>query len=134
MERVRLPHRGDRRRRGTATTYAYNGNGQLVSFQNPLGLIGTQVYNGVGQVIALINPLGAAATYTYNANGLVQTAQDPLGHVTTYLRDQVNRLTDDHRPAGEHQQLPVRCQQPAGADRSTRWARPGRIPTTRTAA
>jgi len=74
------------------TLYGYNAAGDLLAFQNHLGVGNSYTYDTLGRKIAMIdNDLGDW-TYTYDANGNLQTQTDAESQVITFAYDELNRV------------------------------------------
>lgn len=107
--------------RGYTTTYAYDGNGNVVKVTNArgdfsengydsLGFLnwskdfrGSKTwyeYNANGNLIKVTNPVNAQTRFGYDAVGRRTTATSPGGHVTTTVYDADDRIVNVTDPLG----------------------------------
>lgn len=90
----------------STTWYTYDGDGLLVSQENPDGGVHTFTYtDGDGGVPANLlasetDPLGRTTSYTYDAAGDLVSRTSPGGGTTTYTYDDSHRLISTTTPGG----------------------------------
>ena len=75
-----------------ATTYTYDGSGNMTSVTDPLANTTTYEYNANGNPTKTTDPLGNITTYTYDGMGNRLTETDALGNTTTHAYDLMGRL------------------------------------------
>ncbi len=75
------------------TTFGYDGSGNQVTRQNPLGKTWTTIYDCLSRVKATLDPLAHRTSLGYDAASRQVTATSPLGLVTTSVYDAASRLT-----------------------------------------
>jgi YD repeat-containing protein len=68
---------------GKATTYTYNGRGQVLTRTDPMGRVTALEYAGNGDLTAMTDPSGATTRYGSDALGRRTTTTSPLGSVVT---------------------------------------------------
>jgi RHS repeat-associated protein len=95
--------------RSSATTYAYNPDGQLTSVTDPtipnaaLPVPSTYTYDDLGRLRAAKDAMAAgtevSVTYTYDEHGNPKTRGDKTG-IYAYLVDELDRMTGITDPAG----------------------------------
>jgi RHS repeat-associated protein len=80
------------------TTYAYDGNGNLVKKTGGAGELQTSTYDERNLLLSKSGPRGG--TFAYDGNGNLKTFADPLGHATSYQVDGYDRLAVKTDAAG----------------------------------
>jgi RHS repeat-associated protein len=80
---------------GGVTSFAYDGNGNLLSVTDPEHLQNptTYLYDSMDRLQTRTDPLGSSESYQYDGNGNLTQFTDRRGVVTTYTYDPLNRLT-----------------------------------------
>jgi RHS repeat-associated protein len=78
---------------GNATTYAYDGNRNLLSKTDPDGTTTTYAYDSSGNMTSTTDALGQTTTHTYNEYGQVASTTDPEGNTTSNNYDEKGNLT-----------------------------------------
>jgi len=89
------------------TTYAYDGNGNLLRTTHPYPGGGTvnhdTGYDQLDRAVSSTDPLGRTSVIGYDNTGNIVSTADPLGHTTTYTYDANGRLTAMTAPDGGSQ-------------------------------
>ena len=81
-----------RDRRGNATVYVYDDNGNILVETNALGETVTRSYDQNGNELSRTNHLGETTSWTYDERGNQLSETDPLGNVTTSSYSDRNQL------------------------------------------
>jgi len=68
---------------GNTTTFAYDGQGRLVSITDPVGKVTTLQYAG-DHLSQVTDPAGRATRFSVDANGDLVSITDAMGYVTAY--------------------------------------------------
>lgn len=89
--------RGDEQR---ATTYNYDGLGNLASVVDPRGVVTTYTYDRLGRVTKLTDALGGETLYQYDAFGNQTAVRDARGYWTYNSYDNLGRLTQTTDASG----------------------------------
>jgi RHS repeat-associated protein len=83
------------------SSYSYDADGNLVTFTEPEGDLGTYLavttftYNARNELVSVTDALNKTTTYIYDPDGNVTSAIDPLDNINTYTYDNAdNMLTD----------------------------------------
>ncbi len=112
-------------RNNNSTTYAYDGNSNLTSVTDSVGLVTTFSYLGgklqqitdpagrqttfqhdsSGNLIRITNPDGTFVTYVYDNSGKLTRATDERGNSTNYAYNFAGRFSQSTRPNGETRDL-----------------------------
>ena len=79
----------------TATTYAYDHLGNLISQTDALGNVTKYAYNDRSELVSQTDPDGDVTTYTYDPAGNMLTMTDPDGNRTAWTYDALNRVTQE---------------------------------------
>lgn len=85
---------------GNATSFSYDGRGNLTQSRDANGNVTGYAYNSFGQVTESTDPLGNRTKYDYDVLGNLVTVTDPLGNVTRFRYDAVSRLIETADPLG----------------------------------
>jgi len=85
---------------GNSTSAAYDAGDNKLSDTNALGKTTTYTYDGFGNRLTETDPLNHVTTYTYNGFGKPLTVTDPNGHVTTNTYDGSGNLLTTRDPLG----------------------------------
>jgi RHS repeat-associated protein len=76
------------------TVFTYDANDHLKTVKDPkLSAATTYNYDGLGNLASQISPDTGTTTFTYDAAGNIATLTDARGAVTTYTYDVLNRVT-----------------------------------------
>jgi RHS repeat-associated protein len=78
---------------GRRTTFAYDGNDNLVSLTNPRGHSRTATYDVMDNLSSQTDELGRTETYVYDHEGDRTRRTDRRGYTTAYAYDATRRLT-----------------------------------------
>jgi RHS repeat-associated protein len=84
---------------GNTTTFAYDGNGNMIGVTDPLGDTTALAYNSAGQPTSITDALGSQTQLTYSLGNLVGTT-DPLGRASTMFVDGAGRIAATTDPLG----------------------------------
>jgi RHS repeat-associated protein len=85
---------GDANTQTATTTFTYDDNNNLASITDPEnGSMHFLEYDGMGNLLRFEDPLGYEWSYTYDAMGRRTSVTDPLGNTTSYEYDGANNLT-----------------------------------------
>lgn len=88
---------------GTMQTFTHDGNGNVLTAVDPLGMTSTFTYNARGQILTATDPAGGVATFTYDAaTGNPASSRDSDTGVTTYTYDTFSRVTRVTHPDATH--------------------------------
>jgi len=87
-------------RRGSRTTYEYNGAALMIRAVDPNGGGTSYMYNLAGQVTSVTDPRGNTTTSEYNTAGGVAATVSPRGARTTFEYDSSGRLLRTVNPLG----------------------------------
>ena len=79
--------------------YGLNGQGEVVSYQDPRAITTAYVRNGFGEVIQEVSPDAGATVYVRDARGLVTSKTDGRGIVSTMAYDNAGRMLSETYPA-----------------------------------
>lgn len=77
---------------GQVLTYAYDGNGNVLSVTDALGHTTTYVYDALSRVEGSMDAAGGVTSYDYDPGDHVTRVTDPRGLVTTYSYDGLGQL------------------------------------------
>jgi RHS repeat-associated protein len=72
---------------GAVTTFAYDGQGNAISVNAPLGHNSTYAYDSLNRLMQVTDPVGSVATVAYDANDHVLSLSDPRTLATSYGYD-----------------------------------------------
>jgi len=78
---------------GQASTFQYDGNGNLVRSADPLARITTFGYDALNRLLTSTDPVGGITRYGYDAMDRLVSVRDPIGLTTTYTYDGLGNLT-----------------------------------------
>jgi RHS repeat-associated protein len=85
-----------------ATTYAYDGHGNLTAVTDPNGNVTEYVYDDFGQLLSQESPVSGTTLYEYDASGQLTETTDANNAVTTRTYDALGRpLTSVSARAGK---------------------------------
>lgn len=74
------------------SSFEYDALDNVTKVTDPKGLATTYAYNGFGELETLVSPDTGTTSFTYDEAGNVKTRTDARGVVTTYSYDALNRL------------------------------------------
>lgn len=87
--------------RGNATTYDYDGDGNLIRETRPGGVVTEYGRDpATGLLTSVTDPRGKTTTYAYDSAGNLVHITSPLGHVTSMDYDASGRMTSIVEPRG----------------------------------
>ncbi|MBI3939539.1 MAG: RHS repeat protein [Acidobacteria bacterium] len=84
----------------TRTSYAYDGNDNLISMTNPLGEKDSYSWDAKRHLTRIRSPLGKETSMTYDARGQLTSLTNPAGHTSTFSYDQFGNLKSFIDPLG----------------------------------
>ena len=81
-----------------ATTYGYDGNGNLTGSTDPLGHATGNIYDALNRLVQVLDPDGGTTQYAYDAAGNLAQVTDPRGLDTRYTYDGLGNLVTQVSP------------------------------------
>jgi len=77
---------------GGVTTYAYDGNDNIISTTDPTGVIETRTYDERDRLVTVNNPASGTSVIEYDEDSNLTRITDSLGEDTQFTYDAVDRL------------------------------------------